>query len=143
MAAHGCRSRCRTVRDRGWPWSMSAAKRCARARLSSRVAARCGEFLIKLGVDTCGREYAAFNKQMRALAACRMTLGFGARTVDAKPIKQFVAWTDQATGPDALAPGTIEISPEFFSPLTEAAVPLDARALSALHHPALALDVYC
>lgn len=101
------------------------------------------EFLIKLGVDTCGREYATFNKQMRALAACRMTLGFGARTVDAKPIKQFVAWTDQATGPDALAPGTIEISPEFFSSLTEAAVPLDARALSALHHSALALDVYC
>ena len=101
------------------------------------------EFLIRLGVDTCGREYATFNKQMRALAACRMTLGFGAATIDAKPIKQFTAWTDAATEASALAPGTIELSPEFFTSLSEAAVPLDARALSALHHSSLALDVYC
>ena len=101
------------------------------------------DFLLRLGVDTCGREYATFNKQMRSLAACRMTLGFGAATIDAKPIKQFTAWTDTGTDSKALAPGTIELSPEFFSSLSEAAVPLDARALSALHHSSLALDVYC
>ncbi|MGI4801229.1 MAG: replication protein RepA [Janthinobacterium lividum] len=101
------------------------------------------DFLVRLGVDTGGREYATFNKQMRALAACRMTLGFGAATIDAKPIKQFTAWTDAATGSKALTPGTIELSPEFFTSLAEAAVPLDARALSALQHSSLALDTYC
>ncbi len=101
------------------------------------------DFLIRIGVDTGGREYATFNAQMRALAACRMTLGFGAATIDAKPIKQFVAWTDSATSSQALAPGTIELSPEFFGSLAQSAVPLDARALSALQHSSLALDVYC
>ena len=36
----------------------------------------------------------------------------------------------------------IELTPKFFASLTEFAVPLDARALSALKHSALALDVY-
>jgi hypothetical protein len=44
------------------------------------------DFLIRIDVDTGGREYATFNAQMRALAACRMTLGFVATTIDAKPI---------------------------------------------------------
>jgi hypothetical protein len=36
----------------------------------------------------------------------------------------------------------IELTPKFFASLTEFAVPLDARALAALKHSALALDVY-
>ena len=101
------------------------------------------DFLIRLGIDTGGREYASFNRQMRALAACRMTLGFGASTIDAKPFKQFTAWTDGGTDVKSLTPGTIELSPEFYASLAEAAVPLDARALSALQNSALSLDVYC
>jgi len=48
-------------------------------------------FLIRLGVDTGGREYATFAHQMRALSACRMSLGFGTETIDAKPIERFNA----------------------------------------------------
>ena len=36
----------------------------------------------------------------------------------------------------------IELTPEFYASLAESAVPLDARALGALKHSALALDVY-
>jgi len=36
----------------------------------------------------------------------------------------------------------IELTPKFFASLTEFAVPLDPRALAALKHSALALDVY-
>lgn len=39
-------------------------------------------------------------------------------------------------------PGVIELTPEFFESLTQFAVPLDPRALGALKHSALALDVY-
>ncbi len=100
------------------------------------------EFLMRLQVDTGGREYATFKKQMKALSACRMSLGFGTETVDAKPIERFSAWTDGSGDRDPLTPGVIELTPKFFASLTEYAVPLDARALSALRHSALALDVY-
>ena len=100
------------------------------------------EFLMRLEVDTGGREYATFKKQMKALSACRMSLGFGAETVDAKPIERFSAWTDGSGDRDPLTPCVVELTPKFFASLTEYAVPLDARALAALRHSALALDVY-
>ena len=100
------------------------------------------EFLMRLEVDTGGREYATFKKQMRALSACRMSLGFGTETVDAKPIERFSAWHESSGDRDPLAPGVIELTPKFFASLSEYAVPLDARALGALRHSALALDIY-
>ena len=71
------------------------------------------EFLTHLQVDTGGREYATFKKQMRALSACRMSLGFGRDTVDAKPIERFSAWRDGSGDRDPLAPGVIELTPKF------------------------------
>jgi len=63
-------------------------------------------------------------------------------TVDAKPIKRFEAWLQQDESQPTLWPGVLELSPEFYETLTEHAVPLDYRALSALKHSALALDIY-
>jgi hypothetical protein len=100
------------------------------------------EFLLRLEIGTGGEEYANFGRQMRALAACRMSLGVGLETLDAKPIKRFSAWANQSTNQRALWPGVIELTPEFYASLADSAVPLDARALGALKHSALALDVY-
>ena len=100
------------------------------------------DFLLKLGADTGGHEYGRFQAQMKALAACRMSLGVGLTTVDAKPIERFEAWL-HATGRQAtLWPGTLELSQRFYETLGELAVPMDPRALAALRHSALALDVY-
>jgi hypothetical protein len=41
-----------------------------------------------------------------------------------------------------LWPGSLELSPDFYETLTLHAVPLDYRAISALKHSALALDIY-
>lgn len=41
-----------------------------------------------------------------------------------------------------LWPGVLELSHEFYETLTNHAVPLDYRALAALQHSALALDIY-
>ena len=106
------------------------------------VGASAREFLLKLGIDTSGKEYKTFSAQMRALAACHMSLGFGADTLSAKPIKKFSAWMGSLDSSAELAPGVIELSPEFFESLLEKAVPLDPRALAALKQSALALDVY-
>lgn len=100
------------------------------------------EFLLRLGIGTGGEEYANFGRQMRALAACRMSLGVGLETLDAKPIKRFTAWASSSPHQRALWPGVIELTPEFYESLADSAVPLDARALNALKHSALALDVY-
>lgn len=100
------------------------------------------EFLLRLGIGTGGEEYANFNRQMRALAACRMTLGVGLETLEAKPIKRFAAWINRTDHQRALWPGVIELTAEFYGSLLEYAVPLDSRALGALKHSALALDLY-
>lgn len=103
-------------------------------------------FMERLGLNTDGgSSYALFKREMKALAACRMTLGFrglhGSTTVDVKPIQRFDAWAtpDDPTG---IWPGQIGLSQEYFETLLAHAVPLDARALSALSHSALAIDAY-
>jgi Plasmid encoded RepA protein len=41
-----------------------------------------------------------------------------------------------------LWPSTVQLSPEYFDSLLKHAVPLDERALAALSHSAMALDIY-
>lgn len=107
------------------------------------------QFLASLGMSTSGGErgsYHALRRQMNALAACRLSIGMQEAgrvvTVDAKPIKRFEAWIQADGLQRSLWPGVIELSEDFFATLTEHAVPLDPRALAALRHSALALDVY-
>jgi hypothetical protein len=104
------------------------------------------QFMARLGLNTDGgRDQALFKREMKALAACRMSLGFrgphGSTTVDVKPIERFDAWI---TPGDATTqwPGQIGLSQRYFETLLAHAVPLDPRALSALTHSALAIDAY-
>lgn len=107
------------------------------------------EFLRLLGKDTSGGERGAFTmfrKQIQALSACQMTLGFNsagkAYTYDGKPIKQFQAWVARSEDQPALWPGVVTFSDEYYRTLISHAVPLDIRALSALKGSALAMDAY-
>jgi len=107
------------------------------------------QFLTTLGMQTNGGErggYTMFKRQMEALAACRLTLGMHSEgrvvTVDAKPIRKFEAWLQHDGTQHTLWPGVLELSKDFYDTLAEHAVPLDYRALSALKHSALALDIY-
>lgn len=106
-------------------------------------------FLQTLGVSTSGGKrggYTALRRQLHALAACRMTLGMQAHgraiTVDTRPIQRFEAWVSHERANRTLWPGVLELSEGFFSTLTQHAVPLDSRALAALRHSSLALDLY-
>ena len=107
------------------------------------------QFLNTLGMPTTGGErggYTIFKRQMEALAACRLMLGMHAEgrvvTMDAKPIKRFEAWLQHDGSQRTLWPGALELSQDFYDTLLQHAVPLDYRALAALKHSALALDVY-
>jgi hypothetical protein len=104
------------------------------------------DLLKRLGVSTSGRGYALFRSQMNALAVCRLSLGYTigehAVTVDAKPFKRFEAWLSPTGQQSAMWPGELELTEEFYDTLTAHAVPLDYRAIAALKHSSLALDVY-
>jgi hypothetical protein len=107
------------------------------------------EFLQVLGIDTSGGArggYTMFKKQMEALAACRLTLGMsiGDRdiTINTQPITRFEAWLRREGEQRAMWPGIIELSQPFYETLLEHAVPLDHRALAAIKHSSLALDIY-
>jgi len=108
------------------------------------------EFLIRLGIDTSGGAhggYTMFKKQMEALAACRLILGFSEEdrdvTINTQPIRRFEAWLpQQRDGQQSMWPGVMELSSDFFESLQEHAVPLDHTALAALKHSSMALDTY-
>ena len=104
------------------------------------------DFMKTLGIDTGGHEYGRFKRQMEALAVCRMILGMSTPTrditINTQPIKRFEAWLHPTGQQRVMWPGILELSQEFFETLINHAVPLDRRALGALKHSALALDVY-
>ena len=108
----------------------------------------CAEFLDRLGLNTDGGStYRLFKREMKALAACRLTLGYTEAgkiiTLNTQPISRFEAWlTPDGDYAPALWPAELRLSQEYFESLQEHAVPLDPRAVSALAHSALALDVY-
>jgi hypothetical protein len=105
------------------------------------------EFLRRVGISYGGTETASFKAQMLALACCRMTLAYSVQSgriaqTQATPIKRFDAWLHPDPKQGALWPDEIHLDREFFETLAEHAVPLDPRAIAALQHSALALDVY-
>lgn len=101
------------------------------------------QFLELMGMDHDGRRYANLRKQMHALAACRLQMGYKGRTFNGQAVEQFDAWlANKGTNQRPLWPGVMTLSEHFYNSLIDAAVPLDKRALHALKGSALALDVY-
>lgn len=103
------------------------------------------EFAKMLGLDTSGGKrgtFTAFTTQLRALAACSLTLGFDGTTSFGKPISRFEAWVPGGEGQHPLWPGLVRFSEEYFQTLVQHAVPVDLRMYSALQGSSLAMDLY-
>lgn len=107
------------------------------------------DFLKLLGKKATGGKtgtLAMFDKQVQALAACNMSLGFNlngrAHTFDGKPVKHFEAWIKQQGEQLDLWPASITFSTDYFDTLKSHAVPQDIRAIMSLAKSALALDIY-
>ena len=101
------------------------------------------QFLDLMGMDTQGARYANLRRQMHALAACRLQLGYRGRTFNGQAIEQFDAWiTNRETRQRSLWPGLLVLTEHFYGSLLKGAVPLDMRALHVLKGSSLALDVY-
>lgn len=103
-------------------------------------------FIRQLGMQSSGGKngsYTALRKQLQALLACELTLGFTTKTssvtYSGRPIQQFDLWQ---TNQQNFWPKKIILSQEYFQSLTTHAVPLDMRALKALSKSSLAMDIY-
>lgn len=78
------------------------------------------EFLRLMGMDDQGARYMTLRRQMHALAACRLQLGFKGRTYNGQPIQRFDAWlTNQGANQRALWPGVLLLGADYFGSLIE------------------------
>jgi Plasmid encoded RepA protein len=100
-----------------------------------------------MGKTMDGREIRRLKLQLSALAAAQFRMGISengrAFQVNTQVVTAFELWMERGEGQRVLWPATLKLSLDYFETLTRFAVPLDERAIAALAHSAMALDVYC
>ena len=99
------------------------------------------------GFEPNGAQIRRFKDQVSRLSAAliRMAVSQGDRAlqINATVIDKFELWKDKSEDGQGTFPSIIELSPRYFESLQSHAVPVDERAIAALAHNAMALDVYC
>lgn len=105
------------------------------------------------GRDPNGEEIQKFKQQLAALARAKISMAVAnddtlsavaIRTAHGDlPIVKFIElWFPKNPNQRVLWPGTLELTTDYFEDLSRHAVPLDQRAIAALSHSAMALDIY-
>jgi len=93
-----------------------------------------------------GRELRLFKEQLGRLSAAMVRLAVAteerAFQIDTKVVTAFDLWLPKDGRQRVLWPSIVRLSLEYFDSLQKHAVPLDERAVAALSHNAMALDVY-
>ena len=100
----------------------------------------------KAGRTPTGPEIRKFKDQLVCLSAATIRLAVNADTrtlqVNSQIIGAFELWSGKDERQRIPWPSTIRLSEDYFASLLKHAVPLDERALAALSHSAMALDIY-
>ena len=100
-----------------------------------------------MGRTQDGRQAKMLKAQLSALAAAQfrmgVTSGESALQIDTKVVGAFNLWFEKDDNQRVLWPSTLKLSLDYYESLTHFAVPLDERAIAALAHSAIALDLYC
>jgi Plasmid encoded RepA protein len=103
-------------------------------------------FVKRLKLDPKGRNMRTIKDQLARLSAATLRFGMvrdgGAITVNSQIVSAFDLWFPKDERQKVLWPSTVRLSLDYFESLKAHAVPLDERALAALSHSALALDLY-
>jgi hypothetical protein len=105
------------------------------------------------GRDPNGDEIQKFKQQLAALARAKISMAAADdQTLNSDairtphgdlPIVKFIdLWFPKNPNQRVLWPGTLELTTDYFEDLSKHAVPLDQRAIAALSHSAMALDIY-
>lgn len=105
-------------------------------------------YIRQLGIDTNGPSTRHFKDQLTRLAGAHVTLGIAASSgrravqIDGKFLKGIDLWYPDSPAQRVLWPSIVRLSDDYFTSLQQHAVPLDPRALGALSHSSLGLDIY-
>jgi hypothetical protein len=99
-------------------------------------------FVRALGIHAHGRNIRTLRDQLARLAAASIRLGIGSTTIKTDVIDAFDLWWPDDAKQRIMWPSTVHLAPRYFDSLTKHAVPLDSRAVGALAHSALDLDIY-
>jgi hypothetical protein len=101
-----------------------------------------------MGKTQDGRQAKMLKQQLTALAAANFRISIvydddRAAQMNSQIVAAFDLWFPTEPGQRILWPSTLRLSLDYFDSLTKYAVPLDERAIAALSHSAVALDIYC
>lgn len=103
-------------------------------------------FIKCIGLNLDGRTINEVKSQLRKLSASTLSLGYADNEkgvqVDLKIVKAFDLWFPKDEKQRVLWPTNIQLTEDYFGSLINHAIPLDERALAALSHSAMALDIY-
>lgn len=103
-------------------------------------------FVKRLGLTTDGRTVQGIKDQVGALSGALIRMAFsgpqGDFQIDSKVVSGFNLWFPKDERQRVLWPSFVRLSGDYFESLRAHAVPLDERAIGALSHSAMALDVY-
>jgi replication initiator protein len=98
------------------------------------------------GFGPGGREIRMFKDQLGRLSASlvRLALTRGGRSfqINTQIVTAFDLWFPKDRRQRVLWPSTVRLSADYFQSLQQHAVPLDERAVAALSHSAMGLDLY-
>jgi Plasmid encoded RepA protein len=99
-----------------------------------------------LGYSPNGKEMKLMKGQLGRLAAATIRVALNEENnpiqVDTKIVTAFNLWFPKDEKQHVLWSSTVRLSEDYFKSLSKHAVPLDERAVSALSHSAMALDIY-
>ena len=98
-----------------------------------------------LGKNPSGREINDFKTQLGSWAASSIRIARGGDNpfqVQTHMISSFDLWFPKDAGQKILWPSVVTLSADYYQSLANHAVPLDPRAVAALSHTALGLDIY-
>jgi Plasmid encoded RepA protein len=103
-------------------------------------------YVRSLGLNTGGRTIRTLKDQLGRLAVATIRLGLveagRAIQVNTQVIDALELWAPADPRQKVLWPSTVRLSDRYFGSLLRHGVPLDHRAVGALAHSSLALDVY-
>lgn len=103
-------------------------------------------FVKRLRLADHGRNMRTIKDQLARLSAATIRFGLprdgGTINVNSQIISRFDLWFPKDEHQRVLWPSTVQLSLDYFQSLQAHAVPLDERALAALSHSAMALDLY-
>ncbi len=103
-------------------------------------------FVRKLGIIKNGRTIGEIKDQIRRISASQITLGFRDSEkyvpINFNIVKSFDLWFPKDDKQKVLWNSKICLSDDYFNSLMKHAIPLDERAIGALAHSAMAIDVY-